>query len=66
VYKLTLEQYDHLVSTEPPNMYPADRGWQSRLCHPLSAGIGAAIRVGRYFALWGWAAYKFAQTIAAG
>jgi gamma-glutamylaminecyclotransferase len=24
VYALTIEQYDHLVSTEPPNMYPGD------------------------------------------
>ncbi len=24
VYELTLAQYDHLISTEPPNMYPAD------------------------------------------
>jgi hypothetical protein len=24
VYELTLEQYTYLVSTEPPNMYPAD------------------------------------------
>jgi gamma-glutamylaminecyclotransferase len=24
VYELTQEQYDYLVSTEPPNMYPAD------------------------------------------
>ena len=24
LYELTAEQYDYLVSTEPPNMYPAD------------------------------------------
>jgi gamma-glutamylcyclotransferase (GGCT)/AIG2-like uncharacterized protein YtfP len=24
VYELTQDQYDHLISTEPPNMYPAD------------------------------------------
>lgn len=24
VYELTKEQYDYLVSTEPPNMYPSD------------------------------------------
>lgn len=24
VYELTLEQYEHLLSTEPPNMYPSD------------------------------------------
>lgn len=24
VYELTLEQYEYLESTEPPNMYPAD------------------------------------------
>jgi gamma-glutamylcyclotransferase (GGCT)/AIG2-like uncharacterized protein YtfP len=24
VYELTQEQYDYLISTEPPNMYPAD------------------------------------------
>ncbi len=24
VYELTQEQYDHLISTEPPDMYPAD------------------------------------------
>ena len=24
VYELTLEQYEHLSSTEPPNMYPGD------------------------------------------
>lgn len=24
VYELTPEQYDYLISTEPPNMYPAD------------------------------------------
>lgn len=24
VYELTAEQYEHLVSTEPPHMYPAD------------------------------------------
>ena len=24
VYELTREQYDYLVSTEPPNMYPSD------------------------------------------
>ncbi|MGJ3253088.1 MAG: allophanate hydrolase-related protein [Elainellaceae cyanobacterium] len=24
LYELTSDQYEHLVSTEPPNMYPAD------------------------------------------
>lgn len=24
VYELSLEQYEHLLSTEPPNMYPGD------------------------------------------
>jgi gamma-glutamylaminecyclotransferase len=24
VYELTAEQYDYLISTEPPNMYPGD------------------------------------------
>lgn len=24
VYELTLEQYEHLAATEPPNMYPSD------------------------------------------
>ena len=24
VYELTLDQYDYLISTEPPNMYPAE------------------------------------------
>jgi len=24
VYEITLEEFEHLVSTEPPNMYPAD------------------------------------------
>lgn len=24
VYELTAEQYEHLISTEPPNMYPSD------------------------------------------
>ena len=24
VYELTLEQYEHLLATEPPNMYPSD------------------------------------------
>lgn len=24
VYELTADQYDHLISTEPPNMYPGD------------------------------------------
>jgi gamma-glutamylaminecyclotransferase len=24
VYELTIEQYDYLVSTEPPHMYPSD------------------------------------------
>ena len=24
LYQMSVEQYDHLVSTEPPNMYPAE------------------------------------------
>jgi hypothetical protein len=24
VYELTADQYDHLIATEPPHMYPAD------------------------------------------
>jgi gamma-glutamylaminecyclotransferase len=65
VYELTLAQYDHLISTEPPNMYPADvtldngevvtailypRELVEKFNWPDISGYG------------GWAAYKASQT----
>ena len=64
LYKLTAEQYDYLVSTEPPNMYPAEVTLE---------GGGVAIAMLYPQTLieennWpdishhgGWAAYKAAQ-----
>ncbi|NEP18636.1 MAG: gamma-glutamylcyclotransferase [Leptolyngbya sp. SIO4C1] len=61
LYELTAEQYDYLVSTEPPNMYPAE---------VMLAGGGSAIAMLYPQVLieehgWpdissygGWAAYK--------
>ena len=61
VYELTLEQYEYLVSTEPPNMYPGDVALEDG--EVLTAMLYPHELVNKY--KWpdishygGWAAYK--------
>ena len=61
VYELTLEQYDYLVSTEPPNMYPGDVTLDNG--EVLTAMLYPRELVEKYgwldiSDLGGWAAYK--------
>ena len=61
VYELTLEQYDYLVSTEPPNMYPGDVILDNG--EVLTAMLYPRELVEKYgwldiSDLGGWAAYK--------
>ena len=65
LYELTAEQYDYLVSTEPPDMYPAtvtlaDGGDAIAMLYPqtlIEENSWPDISH-----LGGWAAYKAAQT----
>ena len=61
VYELTLDQFEHLVATEPPNMYPSDVVLQDG--ETLTAFLYPQALVETYG--WpdishynGWAAYK--------
>ena len=61
VYELTLGQYDYLVSTEPPNMYPGDVTLDNG--EVLTAMLYPRELVEKYgwldiSDLGGWAAYK--------
>ncbi|KPQ33382.1 MAG: AIG2-like family [Phormidesmis priestleyi Ana] len=64
IYELTAEQYDYLVSTEPPDMYPAevtlaDGGIAIAMLYPkplIDAGGWPDISE-----IGGWAAYKAQQ-----
>ncbi|MBZ8182370.1 allophanate hydrolase-related protein [Oscillatoria salina] len=61
VYELTSEQYEHLVSTEPPNMYPGDVVLEDG--EVLTAMLYPRELVEKYNWLdisdyGGWAAYK--------
>ncbi|MEO0828535.1 MAG: gamma-glutamylcyclotransferase [Cyanobacteria bacterium J06642_9] len=64
LYELTAEQYDYLVSTEPPNMYPeevalADGGKAIAMLYPQ-----ALIEENNWpdiSSYGGWAAYKASQ-----
>ncbi|MBE9178127.1 gamma-glutamylcyclotransferase [Oculatella sp. LEGE 06141] len=61
VYELTQEQYDHLLSTEPPNMYPGDVVLEEG--EVLTAMLYPRELVEQYnwldiSHLGGWAAYK--------
>ena len=64
LYQLTREQYDHLVSTEPPNMYPAeitlvDGGLAIAMLYPQSLiNEHNWPDISNY---GGWAAYKAAE-----
>ena len=64
LYQLTREQYDHLVSTEPPNMYPAeitlaDGGLAIAMLYPQSLiSEHNWPDISNY---GGWAAYKAAE-----
>ncbi|MGD1861139.1 MAG: gamma-glutamylcyclotransferase [Leptolyngbyaceae cyanobacterium] len=64
LYQMSVEQYDHLVSTEPPNMYPAevtlqDGGTAIAMLYPqqliAEQGWPDISDIG------GWAAYKAQQ-----
>ncbi|MEM6520561.1 MAG: gamma-glutamylcyclotransferase, partial [Cyanobacteria bacterium P01_C01_bin.70] len=64
LYQMSMEQYDHLVSTEPPNMYPAevtlqDGGTAIAMLYPKELieehGWPDISDIG------GWAAYKAQQ-----
>lgn len=65
LYQLTAEQYDYLVSTEPPNMYPAEVALDG-------GGVAIAMLYPQTLieehgwpdisSYGGWAAYKAAQT----
>ena len=66
IYELTLEQYDYLLATEPPNMYPA----QIKLTtlESLTAMLYPRELVEKYN--WpdiskygGWAAYKLSTAV---
>ena len=64
VYELTLEQYEHLLSTEPPHMYPGDIVLEDG--EVLTAMLYPRELVEKYS--WpdispygGWAAYKQAS-----
>lgn len=66
VYELTAEQYDYLVSTEPPHMYPGDVTLQDG--EVLTAMLYPhALIVEHHWPdisdLGGWAAYKKAAAI---
>ena len=61
VYELTLDQYEYLVSTEPPNMYPGDIALEDG--EVITAILYPQELVNKY--KWpdishygGWAAYK--------
>ena len=65
LYQLSVEQYNHLVSTEPPNMYPAevslqDGGTAIAMLYPKGLidehGWPDISDIG------GWAAYKAQQS----
>ena len=65
VYELTPEQYEHLLSTEPPNMYPAEIQLEDG--ETLTAMLYPQELVEKYS--WpdistygGWAAYKASAT----
>ncbi|RZM74873.1 allophanate hydrolase-related protein [Leptolyngbya iicbica] len=66
LYQLSVEQYNHLVSTEPPNMYPAevtlqDGGTAIAMLYPKALidehGWPDISDIG------GWAAYKAQQSV---
>ena len=61
VYELTIAQYEHLLATEPPNMYPADVVLEDG--EALTAILYPRELVEKYSwvdisNLGGWAAYK--------
>ncbi len=65
LYELTPDQYDHLVATEPPHMYPAE-------VELATGGSAIAMLYPQHLVIenqWpdisdlgGWAAYKASQT----
>lgn len=64
VYELTLEQFEHLAATEPPNMYPSDVVLEDG--EVLTAFLYPHELVEKYNWLdisnyGGWAAYKAKQ-----
>lgn len=66
VYELTLEQYEHLSSTEPPNMYPGDVVLENG--EVLTAFLYPRELVEQYNWLdisdyGGWAAYKASSEV---
>lgn len=61
VYELTIAQYEHLLATEPPDMYPADVVLDDS--EVLTAILYPRVLVEKYgwvdiSDLGGWAAYK--------
>lgn len=64
LYELTSDQYEHLVSTEPPNMYPADVTLESGEMAIAMLYPQALVEQHGWpdiSHLGGWAAYKASQ-----
>ncbi|NJM96902.1 MAG: gamma-glutamylcyclotransferase [Phormidesmis sp. RL_2_1] len=65
IYELTAEQYDYLVSTEPPDMYPAEVLLADGACAIAMLYPKTLIDEGGWpdiSDIGGWAAYKAQQT----
>jgi hypothetical protein len=68
IYELTPEQYEHLLSTEPPNMYPAQVKLENG--EQLTAMLYPRELVEKYnwpdiSSYGGWAAYKASAKVSA-
>ena len=64
LYALTAEQYEHLVSTEPPNMYPAEvvlENGERAIAMLYPKALIEEHNWPDISHLGGWAAYKAAQ-----
>jgi gamma-glutamylaminecyclotransferase len=67
IYELTGEQYDHLLSTEPPNMYPAEvqletGEWLTAMLYPQA--LIETYHWPDISSYGGWAAYKASFAVA--
>jgi hypothetical protein len=66
IYELTIEQYDYLLSTEPPNMYPAEVELDTG--ERLTAMLYPRELIEKYnwpdiSGYGGWAAYKASSVV---